>query len=196
MSEAKLLAPPMTIAEFRAWADRQPGKWELVDGTPRAMAPPSWNHSLMQARAAILIGQHLDSTRSPCRVATECAVIPMSWRRSNARVTDLAVTCSDPANDDWEVNEPVFLLEVLSPSNEKDTRENVWAYMTLPSVQHILLLHSTKVRGEMFARQSDGSWPEEAAELTADDTVRIDAVGFRCALRSFYARTRLAAQGQ
>ena len=47
---------------------------------------------------------------------------------------------------------PVFLLEILSPTNEQDTRDNVWAYMTIPSVQQILLVDSTAVRGEMLRR--------------------------------------------
>ena len=192
MSYATRLAPPMTTAEFIAWADRQPGKWELVDGQPRAMTSPSSTHGLIQARAAFLIERHLEAARSPCRALTETAVVPASFKRSNARVTDLAVTCSPPADDRWEVNEPVFLLEVLSPSNEQDTRDNVWAYMTVPSVRQILLLHSTRVRGEMFARQANGTWPEEATELVADDRVEVGAIGFTCALHDFYARTSLA----
>ena len=192
MSVAKRLAPPMTIPEFITWADRQPGKWELVDGEPRAMAPASITHGLIQARASFLIERHLDDTRSACRTVTEVAVVPASFRRSNARVTDLAVTCAPVAEDTWEVNEPVFLLEILSPSNERDTRENVWAYMTVPSVQQILLLHSTKIRGELFARRQNGTWPEEATDLAADDAVQVEAIGFACDLRAFYDRTKLA----
>ena len=182
----------MTVAEFRAWADRQPGKWELVDGQPRAMAPASATHGLLQARAAFLIERHLESARSPCRAVTEGAVVPASFKRSNARATDLAVTCSPPAEDGWEVKEPVFILEILSPSNEQDTRDNVWAYMTIPSVRQVLLLDSTAVRGEMFQRRRDGTWPEEAVELSAGDAVHVEPpIGFSCALREFYARTNL-----
>ena len=191
MSEARRLAPPMSVAAFRAWADRQPGKWELVDGQPRAMSPASTTHGLIQAEATFLIRRHLADARSACRVATEAAVVPASFKRSNARVTDLAVTCSAPDEDGWELNEPVFLLEILSPSNEQDTRDNVWAYMTVPSVRQILLLHSTTLRGELFARRADDTWPEEATELAADDTLVIEPIGFTCVLRSFYAQTNL-----
>ena len=193
MAEARRVATPMTVDEFRRWADRQPGKWELVDGQPRAMAPASLTHGLIQARAAFLIERHLEGTGGPCRAVTEAAVVPASFKRSNARGADLAITCSSPAEDGWEIKEPVFILEILSPSNEQDTRDNVWVYMTIPSVRQIVLLNSTSVRGELFQRGRDGAWPEEATELSAGDAVRIEPIGFSCALAEFYARTNLAA---
>ena len=86
----------------------------------------------------------------------------------------------------------VFLLEVLSPSNEQDTRDNVWAYMTVPSVRQILLLESTGVRGEMFTRRPGGPWPEEAQELLGADLVHVEQIDFTCPLSDSYARTSLA----
>ena len=191
MAEARRATIPMTAAEFRRWADRQPGKWELVDGQPRAMAPASLTHGLIQAWAAFLINRHLEDTGSACRAVTEAAVVPASFKRSNARGADLAITCAPPAEDGWEIKEPVFILEILSPSNEQDTRDNVWVYMTIPSVQQVVLLDSRSIRGEVFQRGRDGGWPEEATELSAGDAVRIEPIGFSCALAEFHARTSL-----
>lgn len=192
MSQAERASTPMTVVQFRAWADRQPGRWELVDGQPRAMAPASTTHGLIQSRACFLIERHLDDAGSPCRVVVEAPIVPASFRRSNARATDLAITCSPPAEDEWEIKAPIFLLEVLSPFNEQDTRDNVWAYMTVPSVRQILLLEATRTRGEMFTRRPDGTWPEEARELLATDPVHVEQIGFTRPLSDFYARTNLA----
>jgi Uma2 family endonuclease len=192
MAEARRIAAPMTVTEFRNWADRQPGKWELVDGWPRAMAPASATHGLIQLRAGVLIERHIEDTRSPCRAVTEAPVVPSSFKRHNARAADLAITCTPPIEDEWELKEPVFILEVLSPSNQQDTRDNVWMYMTIPSVRQILLLESTSVRGEMFQRQGNGTWPEEAEALVTGDIVHVEPIRFSCPLDSFYARTSLA----
>jgi hypothetical protein len=89
----------MTIAEFRDWADRQPGKWELVDGHPRAMAPASATHALILVRASLLIERHLEASGSPCRAAAEPPVVPAAFSRHNARAPDLAVTCAPPEAD-------------------------------------------------------------------------------------------------
>ena len=119
MSQAKRAVTPMSVEEFLAWAARQPGRWELVDGWPRAMAPASATHGLIQARAASLIDRHIEDTRSPCRAATEAAIVPASFKRRNARASDLAITCSPPAEDGWALNDPVFILEILSPSTSR-----------------------------------------------------------------------------
>ena len=139
MGLAQRVTTPMTVDEFRTWADRQPGRWELVDGQPRAMSPASSTHGFIQARAAYLVERHIEASGNPCRSATEPPVIPAAYKRHNARAPDLGVTCAPPS-DDWELMRPVFLLEILSPTNEQDTRDNVWAYMTIPSVRQILLV--------------------------------------------------------
>jgi hypothetical protein len=36
--------------------------------------------------------------------------------------------------------DPIVLVEILSPSNEAETRANVWAYTTIPTVAEIVLL--------------------------------------------------------
>ena len=191
MGQARRVAPPMTVEEFLDWASRQPGKWELVDGWPRAMAPASTTHGAIQARAASLLDRHIEDTRISCRVVTEAAIVPASFKRRNARGADLAITCSPPDEDEWALKDPVFILEILSPTNEQDTRDNVWVYMTIPSLRQILLLASTAVRGELFQRRGDGAWPEEAQSLAAGDVVRVEPIGFACPLAAFYARTGL-----
>ena len=59
------------------------------------------------------------------------------------------------------VPDPVLLIEILSPSNEAQTRANIWAYTTIPSVREILAVHSTRIEAELLRRNPDGSWPEE-----------------------------------
>lgn len=43
----------------------------------------------------------------------------------NVRVPDLAVTCAEWIRDERLMNEPRFVLEILSPSNKADTWANV-----------------------------------------------------------------------
>ena len=74
MSAANQLPATMTAVEFLAWnpADR----WELVDGTPRAMAPASPKHGAIQGEAARLIGNHLIERDPRCRVVVEPGIQP------------------------------------------------------------------------------------------------------------------------
>ena len=76
----------MTVDEFLAWEPGDGRKWELVDGVPRAMAPAKATHSLLQSELARLIGNHLLDQGSPCRVATEAAIVPRVQSSHNMRV--------------------------------------------------------------------------------------------------------------
>src|SRR5436853_303183 len=55
------------------------------------------------------------------------------------RVPDVVVTCEADDPGVHALAEPILIVEVLSPSNEAETRENVWAYTTIPTVGHALL---------------------------------------------------------
>ena len=88
MGLAQRVTTPMTVDEFRTWADRQPGRWELVDGQPRAMSPASSTHGFIQARAAYLVERHIEASGNPCRSATEPPVILVA---DDARVMRMLV---------------------------------------------------------------------------------------------------------
>jgi Uma2 family endonuclease len=86
----------------------------------------------------------------------------------------------------------VLLIEILSPGNEADTRENVWAYASIPSVQEILIVHSTRLAAELLRRQSNAIWPEEPEEVGPNGTLRLESIDLTCPLIDLYARTHLA----
>jgi Uma2 family endonuclease len=182
----------MTVAQFHDWqpdrhADR---RWQLVDGTPVCMAPASENHGSIQAEAAFILTAHLRSARPGCRVVVAPGVVPRISARTNERVPDLGVTCTAPAGSHSMVD-PVLLIEILSPSNEAITRDNVWAYTTIPSVSEILILESVAIGAEIFTRGADGAWPEAPHTVGPLDDVVLESIGFCVPLLAFYRTTNL-----
>jgi Uma2 family endonuclease len=77
-------------------------------------------------------------------------------------------------------------MEILSPSNEAETWANVWSYVTIPSVQEILLLHTAEMRGDLLRRQADGSWPDNPVTVAAGVTLTLESIEFSAAIDSFY----------
>jgi Uma2 family endonuclease len=185
MSAANQLPPVMTVADFLAW-DSPGDRWELVEGEPRAMAPAAPPHGFIQAEAARLIGNHLAEHRPGCRVATEAGVQPRVRADLNVRVPDLAVTCSDAHPEDRLMPAPLILVEILSPSNKAETWANVWSYVTISSVQEILVLHTADIRADLLRRQDDGAWPDNPLTLVSGDAVTLDSIGFAAPLVAFY----------
>lgn len=183
---------PMTVEEFFAWdGGGHVGKLELIDGVVRGMAPPSATHSLIQANIARLIGNHLRANKSPCRVGTEAGVIPPMGSRNNARVPDLAVTCS-PKLDSLTFEDPILIVEIISPSNEDESWESVRAVALLSSVKEVLVVQSTEVRAELFRRLPNGDWPLEPLKYSTGESLRLETIGLQLPVAEVYEGTHLA----
>ncbi len=130
---------------------------------------------------------------SSCRVIAASGVIPRVCSISNERIPGLGVTCA-PASGARTIADAVLLIEMLSPSNDAQTRANAWAYTTIPSVVEILLLSSMSVAGELLRRNSLGQWVGDPLMLDAGSHVHLASIGFRSLLRDFYTTTSLAAR--
>jgi Uma2 family endonuclease len=171
----------MTADEFLSW-DTPDGsdRWELIDGTPQAMAPSRPRHGKIAAETGRLLGNHL-ADHPRCGVVTEAGVQPDGY---NLRIPDLSVTCETTGPDDLLLREPVLLIEILSPSNARDTWGAVVGYMTIASVQEILVLHSTEIQADLLRRVPTGPWPRLL--LAPNDTVTLESIGFSAPLTAFY----------
>jgi Uma2 family endonuclease len=109
----------------------------------------------------------------------------------NMRVPDLGVTCTPDAPEDRALPNPLVLIEILSPSNATDTWDNVAAYVTIPSVREIAIVHSTRINAEVLRRGADGGWPTEPEQIAPDGTLRLESIAFDRPLRAAYAQTHL-----
>ena len=191
MSEAAKKVPPvMDVAEFLAWDAPADSRWQLVDGEPQAMAPASRTHGAIQSELGRLIGNHLAEQAPMCSVITNPGTIPRIRADANFRIPDLAVTCSDYEQEEYDVTEPVLLVEILSPTNKAETWTNVWAYTTIPSVREVLILHSVRIQAELLRRDAQGDWPERALVIE-EGMLELESIGLRIPLAAAYRRTRL-----
>ncbi len=183
----------MTLTEFLSWdpADPSGRTWQLIDGEPRAMAPTSEPHAALQGEIGRRIGNHLIDRGGHCRLLSQPGIVPRVRANRNFRVPDLGVTCAPPALG-LMVADPILLVEILSPSNEGETRANIWAYTTIPSVQEILAVHSTRIEAELLRRNPDATWPEEPDIIAASDTLTLSCIDFATPLAALYRTTALA----
>ncbi len=196
VAQPKLGPSRMTVAEFLDWeGDDTDRKFELVDGEPSAMAPASGTHGTMQITIGSILRAHLRAHRPGCRVAAEPGIVPRVRAAANLRIPDLAITCVPNEPTERALPDPILIIEILSPSNEAETRQNVWAYASIPSVREILLVRSTEIAAELFRRQADGNWPEEPQSVENAGELRLESVGFRAPLSAFYEDTHLRQHG-
>lgn len=181
--------PFMDAAEFLQWDGDE--HCELVEGELRAMAPAGTRHRLIQTRLAALPTPHLDDIGSPCRAMVEAGAISRVRANLNFRIPDLGVT-GTPEGDQTNVSEPVLPIEVLSPGNASDTRQNIWTCTTTPSAREIPIVHTARVKAGLLRRRDDASWPERAEEIGPDGTVALESVGFKVPIVALCAGTKRA----
>jgi Uma2 family endonuclease len=186
MSAANQLPAAMTVAEFLDWNPQDSDRWELIDGTPQAMAPVSPRYGAIQSEVGRLIGNHLAELHPTCRVITEPGLQPRVRANLNVRVPDLAVTCSEWSPEERLLLKPLVVVEILSRSNKADTWANVWSYVTIPSVLEIVVLHTAEVRADLLRREADGTWPDNPLSLTSGDAVALQSIAFTAPLAAFY----------
>ena len=152
MSEAAVKR--MTLAEFLRWEDGTDTRYELLGGCPVAMAPPAIAHGILALRLGARIDAALRS-RSPCFGQSE-AGIARPDRNDTCYIADLAVTCTPPERGQQLLQDPLLIVEILSPGTALyDRQTKVSDYRRIPSVQEILLIDSTSIFAEVLRREGD-----------------------------------------
>src|ERR1700691_1463041 len=105
----------MTVDEFLPWAEGQEGRWELHDGVPVMMSPDRVLHADTKGEAYVALREALRRAGLPCRVHPDGVAIRMSAKATYQ--PDASVSCGPRAPvDALEINDPIIVVEVLSPS--------------------------------------------------------------------------------
>jgi len=162
----------------------------LIDGEPVAMAPASATHGIIQANVVGLLRNHL--VGSHCYVVVAPGVIPRVRSEDNLQIPDVAVSCETDDQGLRALTEPTLVVEILSTTNRAETRENVWAYATIPTVREILLIRSTRLAAELIRREADGTWPANSRPVGAEAVLVLESLDFSYPLSAVYEGTHLA----
>lgn len=109
----------------------------------------------------------------------------------NFRIPGRAVTCTRYETEDYDVSNPVLIVEILSPSNRAETWQNVWSFTTIANLREILILSSTAIRAELARRDSAGNWPATSTVI-GDGDLMLNSIDLTLGLGEIYRTTRLA----
>jgi Uma2 family endonuclease len=181
MSEAAFKR--MTVAEFLRWEDGTDTRYELLGGSPVAIAPPAVAHGILAARLSAGIEAALQSRRP--YMAQLKAAIARPDRDDTCYVADLAVTCKPPQRGDQLIADLVIIVEVLSPSTGLyDRQTKVADYRRIPRVEEILLIDSASVFAEVLRREGD-RWITEIVR-GSQATLSLASIGLTATMSDLY----------
>jgi Uma2 family endonuclease len=181
MSEAAFKR--MTVAEFLRWEDGTDTRYELLWGSPVAMAPPAVAHGILAARLCAGIEAALQSRRP--YMAQLKAAIARPDRDDTCYLADLAVAPKPPRRGDQLISDPVLIVEVISPTTGLyDRQAKVADYRRIPSVEEILLIDSTSIFAEVLRREGD-RWITEIVR-GLQTTLSLASIGLTATMSDLY----------
>lgn len=152
----------MTVQEFMDWSARQPEteRYELVDGRVVAMSPERNMHNLVKLEVAIALREAVRKAGLSCTVFTDGASVAID--ETTIREPDAAVQCGAVDLTSMFVDAPSIVVEVVSPSSERDDISAKFVdYFQVASIRHYLIVmpekrvvlhHSRDERGAIDTR--------------------------------------------
>jgi Uma2 family endonuclease len=183
---------PMTVEQFFALPeDPRHKKRLLLWGEIRLMNPPMPRHSAIQKNIAVLLSLHLNNRKMPCFVGLEAGIVPALGSDVNYLQPDAIVTCEKIDDDRRTFREPVIVFEILSLSNQRETRSKLPLYTSMPSVAEIVFLHSARPRAEIWRKSDAGEWAPETELVGKGQIFRLPSLSFETPIDEFYQDTGL-----
>jgi Uma2 family endonuclease len=176
-----------SLADFLAWEERQPERWELVAGVVRMMAGGTADHNLIATNLLVALRSRLGGR--PCRAFIND--LKVTAPRGESTYPDLVLVCPPPSGRATVVEAPTLVAEVLSPSTEGDDEgRKRWLYYSIPALRHYLLIDQRRATVEVATREPDGTWRSAVVE-GLDRALELPALGLSVPLAEIYAEVEL-----
>lgn len=129
---------------------------EYLDGQVYLMAGASKRHSEIAVNLTTAL--RLGSRKTSCKVYAADMKVRVLGRKAYY-YPDVVVSCEQDDADDYYLETPCLIIEVLSESTAKrDRSEKLLAYMNIPTLRAYLLVEQDKAELEFFYKNTDGGW--------------------------------------
>ena len=163
-------------------------RYEFVEGEVYAMAGASDKHHRIGANFFIRLDSHLGNSKC------EAFMAEMKLRADEKTFyyPDVFVACDKVKKSKFYREEPILIIEVVSPSTRQtDRREKLRAYQQIPSVQEYAIVEQDKIHIELHRRQPDGRWITYFYnENDMDEEIEFQSVDLKLTLDEIYRRVR------
>ncbi len=176
----------VSVEEYLASEERSTIRHEYVDGRLFAMADSTLKHNILSGNLFSLL--HARAKGGPCRVFVHAIKVRVEATNS-FYYPDIMVACSPFDEDAVFTDQPVLLVEILSPSTSAiDRREKLIAYKQIPSLKEYLIVHQRKRCVEIYSRDETGIWSIcELATGKVFEICSVPGVPIRVSMDDLYA---------
>lgn len=172
-----------TVEDYLDWAMEQEGRFELVDGVVVAMSPERISHALTKVAAWETLRNALRDKGLKCIAIPDGATVKTA--SDTAYEPDVTVQCAPLDTDGMVADEPVILVEVVSPSSRNtDTGKKLTGYFSIPSVRHYLILDIEK---RVVIHHARGQGDAIDTRIVSEGSLTLDPPGIDVAVADMFA---------
>jgi Uma2 family endonuclease len=188
----------MSSADFRAFQDLRPHheRWELIEGVPLMMAPPTLTHNLVATNLQMLLLGALE-THDPSRMAVQRAGLQLPDGSCTPQPDVMVIDAHLDAGQ-RSVDRAYLLAEIVSDTDELlvastnrrwvDVKREI--YRAHRHCAAVLIISQDRVQVDLDLK-TDKGWVSTTLE-GAGTELSISEFGLRCRVGDLYDRTHLA----
>ncbi len=176
--------------EYLAGELQSPIRHEYVDGRVFAMSGSSLDHNRVLNNLSKALSEKLRGKK--CEAFTNEIKLQLPPSFGDAYYyPDVIVACNQSATDDYTINDPKVIFEILSPSTERtDRMEKSTAYHHFQSLAAYILVEQDRAMVTVLHRLDRG-WRKTVIEGLAA-TLTVPGIGVKLPLARIYERTGVA----
>jgi len=184
---------PLSVEAFRAWAVSRPDeeRWELIDGVPMMMAPPTRDHQRIASNLERLLNDALKRQPQPRgmrlaayqRIGLNLQPLVQDYDPE----PDVAVVEVGRGVDPRYADRFYLAAEVVSQSDLPVIEAKREIYRRHPHCECVLVIRQDRCEVSVDLRSQD-DWQRQQLD-GADDELMLAGFGLRCMLRDIYDGT-------
>ncbi|MGB5772094.1 MAG: Uma2 family endonuclease [Crocosphaera sp.] len=179
----------MSPEEYLEWEEKQPLKYEYMEGEVYAMTGGTIPHAAIALNLASVLKNYLKYRG--CKVLMSDAKVQVS-EKGPYHYPDVIISCDE--RDKKAMNflqYPCLIIEVLSPSTEGfDRGKKFQNYRQIETLKEYVLVSAEQKLIECFRNNNQGVW--ELYSFTENEELKLDSINFTCPVELIYEDVILA----
>lgn len=170
--------------EYLEGENRSDVKHEYDNGYVVAMVGASRSHNLIDLTLASAIKQHTES--SPCRTYMSDMKVRIQTQGNDLfYYPNVMVSCDEAPSSEYYEDNPVLIIEVLSPSTEtRDKLEKLAAYSSIPSLVEYFTVAQDRVEVHRYSLVEGNA---VLTEYQDSDTVEMSSIDLLIPVKDIYS---------